>query len=613
MPFVIADPQFVTAAASQLAGIGSSLETAAEAAAFPTTGIVAAASDEISVAVSRLFGNYGQEFQAINLRAEAFHAEFVRMLNGGAAAYAAAEAGAQQALLGAAAAPAAADPLGGLLGGLLGGGTGTGGNGLLSGILGGSGGSLTLPTIPGFPALSLVLPPNLLSPPSLSTVLGGATGLVGQLGNSLTGLQNLLLPPAATMTTIGPYPNPYLTLIQNTSNNLSLMGVDYRPFPVLAQVVTNQAHYAQFAANAFAYNLSGFPGNVPANVALNLQLLSTGNLAAGVNQFVNGTTGFWGTVGTQLSRVGAGLQTTFPAFQHDLQLASMAWNQGDYNGAVQYSSHSLIDLFITGFNTSNLTLSSVTVSLGPLSGLGFPVDVAVAIVGPIGVLGPAGELLPILTAIGQQVQGTASTFPLGSIPSGMVHNLANGINAITNAGVSADFSAGVKIPLLGLPQLAVDGEALFGLPLQLGFSLLGSPFAALNGLATGAAGFQSSLAAGNILGALNAVGNTPAFVLDGVLNGEVVIQQPLPVNMTVAGLPVNLPVIANLPLTGLLVHPHGITATVPLSQLLPVPGLSGLLPDITIPLGGSKFGGLVPFLINTMPQQIADAMDYANS
>lgn len=536
MPFVIADPHFVTAAASQLAGIGSSLESAAEAAAFPTTGIVAAASDEISVAVSRLFGNYGQEFQAINMRAEAFHAEFVRVLNGGAAAYAAAEAGARQALLGAAAAPAAADPLGGLLGGLLGGGTGT-----------------------------------------------------------------------------GPYPNPYLTLIQNTSNNLSLMGVDYRPFPVLAQVVSNQAHYAQVAANAFAYNLSGFPGNVPANVALNLQLLSSGNLAAGVNQFVNGTTGFWGTVGTQLSRVGAGLQTTFPAFQHDLQLASMAWSQGDYNGAVQYSSHSLIDLFITGFNTSNLTLSSVTVSLGPLLGLGFPVDVAVAIVGPIGVLGPAGELLPILTAIGQQVQGAASTFPLGSIPSGMAHNLANGINAITNAGVSADFSAGVTIPLLGLPQLAVDGEALFGLPLQLGFSLLGSPFAALNGLATGAAGFQSSLAAGNILGALNAVGNTPAFVLDGVLNGEVVIQQPLPVNMTVAGLPVNLPVIANLPLTGLLVHPHGITATVPLSELLPVPGLSGLLPDITIPLGGSKFGGLVPFLINTMPQQIADAMAYTNS
>lgn len=594
MSFVIAEPDFVTAAAGQLAGIRSSIGAAAEAAAAPTTGIAHAAADEISAAISRLFGAYGQEFQAVNSQAAAFHAEFVRLLNGSAAAYLSADiANAEQTLLsGAVGFPTAAptDPLGGLLGGLLGGGT-TGGGGLLGPLTGGTGGL-------NLGGVNFVLPslPSLLSPNTLNSALGSLSGATGQLGPILgsigTSVQNLLFPQLVAGPGVVAAPNPYQVLFENTVRNLSDLGANYRPFPILSQIAVNQAHYAQLAGNALALNLQGFPGNVQANIQLGLQEAAQFNPAVGAQAFINGTTGFYGTLGTQLAKFGEGIQQTFPTFQRDLNLAGMAVQQGQYPQAVQYGARSLVDLFITGFDTSGLGIT-VDVNLPP----------SVVISGPIGVEGPAGALLPILSAIGQQAQGAASLIPAGSIPGMMAQNFANGINTLTNAGVSADFAL-----TLGLPP-TLTGEAIFGLPLQLGFAILGPPFAGLNGLAQGATAFSTSMAAGNLWGAANAIGNTPAFILDGFLNGEVLLDQPLPVTLTLLGLPVTIPVTAHLPFTGLLVPPHGITATAELSQLLPIPGL----PDITVPLGGTKFGGIFPFLLNTLPQQIAQSMAYTNT
>ena len=108
MSFVVTAPEMVTAAAENLAGIGSTLGEATAAAAAPTTGIATAAADEISVAISQLFGTYGHEFQAISAQAAAFHSEFVSLLNGGAAAYLGAELANAQALPAQAAAAVAA-------------------------------------------------------------------------------------------------------------------------------------------------------------------------------------------------------------------------------------------------------------------------------------------------------------------------------------------------------------------------------------------------------------------------------------------------------------------------------------------------------------------------
>ena len=75
---MIATPEFVTAASTDLANIGSTLSAANAAAATQTTGVLAAAEDEVSAAISSLFCGYAQEFQAQGAQAAAFHAQFVR-------------------------------------------------------------------------------------------------------------------------------------------------------------------------------------------------------------------------------------------------------------------------------------------------------------------------------------------------------------------------------------------------------------------------------------------------------------------------------------------------------------------------------------------------------
>lgn len=109
MSFVVTEPELVTVAAENLAGIRSSLGEATAAAAAPTTGVAAAAADEVSAAISQLFGTYGRDFQAAVARAAVFHDEFVSLLNGGAAAYLGTEiANAQQSLLNAVNTPTSA-------------------------------------------------------------------------------------------------------------------------------------------------------------------------------------------------------------------------------------------------------------------------------------------------------------------------------------------------------------------------------------------------------------------------------------------------------------------------------------------------------------------------
>ncbi|MGB9308288.1 MAG: PE family protein, partial [Mycobacterium sp.] len=91
MSLVIA-PEWVTAAASDLANIGSHVGVANAAAAFPTTNLLAAAGDEVSAAIAALFGTHGQVYQAVSAQAAAFHSQFVQTLNTSAGSYAAAEA-----------------------------------------------------------------------------------------------------------------------------------------------------------------------------------------------------------------------------------------------------------------------------------------------------------------------------------------------------------------------------------------------------------------------------------------------------------------------------------------------------------------------------------------
>ncbi|OBA71486.1 hypothetical protein A5641_01950 [Mycobacterium sp. 1554424.7] len=107
MAHVQTQPPIMSVAAADVAAIGTTIDEATAAVAGRTTGMVAAAADEVSEAVADLFGQYGQEWQALIGRAAAFHAEFARALAAAGSSYATAEAAGVGAL---AATAAQADP-----------------------------------------------------------------------------------------------------------------------------------------------------------------------------------------------------------------------------------------------------------------------------------------------------------------------------------------------------------------------------------------------------------------------------------------------------------------------------------------------------------------------
>jgi len=82
----------MSAAATNVASIGSMVATANQGMAGATTGVLAAAEDEVSVAIAALFSAHGWGYQALSSQAAAFHGRFVQALTGAAGAYAAAEA-----------------------------------------------------------------------------------------------------------------------------------------------------------------------------------------------------------------------------------------------------------------------------------------------------------------------------------------------------------------------------------------------------------------------------------------------------------------------------------------------------------------------------------------
>ncbi|EUA85505.1 PE family protein [Mycobacterium ulcerans str. Harvey] len=82
----------LAAAASDLTNIGSALGAANSAALARTTGLLAAAEDEVSTAIASLFSASAREYQIVSTQAAHLHAEFVHSLTRAGAGYAAADA-----------------------------------------------------------------------------------------------------------------------------------------------------------------------------------------------------------------------------------------------------------------------------------------------------------------------------------------------------------------------------------------------------------------------------------------------------------------------------------------------------------------------------------------
>jgi PE family len=240
MSFVIVAPEFIEAAAHDLAGIGSTLGEATASAAAPMTSIAAAGTDEISTAIAALFGSHGQEFQALSTQAAAFHNEFVGMMKSGAGAYLGTEiANAEQTLAGAVHAPAQA----------MGGGGGAAGAlahvteaaATVGQTLGGAaqkvGGAVT--TLEHGGAASLLT----------GRIETGVQGVSKALANASNApaAQGLFSP-----SNIAAIEAPYKALVTNTETNLQgLMGASAaNPHPLLQQIISNQTGYAQTITTA---------------------------------------------------------------------------------------------------------------------------------------------------------------------------------------------------------------------------------------------------------------------------------------------------------------------------------------------------------------------------
>ncbi|MCV7099852.1 PE family protein, partial [Mycobacterium palustre] len=92
MSYVIAAPEYVAAAATDLANIGAAISDANSAALGPVSSVLPAGADEVSAGIAALFDGHAQAYQALSAAAQAFHAQFVQLMSSGAEQYALTEA-----------------------------------------------------------------------------------------------------------------------------------------------------------------------------------------------------------------------------------------------------------------------------------------------------------------------------------------------------------------------------------------------------------------------------------------------------------------------------------------------------------------------------------------
>ncbi|MDP7731176.1 MULTISPECIES: PE family protein [Mycobacterium] len=235
MSFVVAAPQQVAAAALDLAGIRSMLAEATSSVAAPTSAVVPAAADEVSAAIATVFADFGEEFQVVNARVHAFHAEFVSMLNAAAGAYLSTEIANAE----------SASPL-------LSGPAGTGLTGIASGLgnVGGAYQTLYENTAANLQTLNAVWSAN--PAPFLRQLI---TNQMAYAETIAADIQNVIqnLP-----TVLADLPANIRAAIQAL--------VTFNPAPYLQQFVANQVAYAQIigtslqhAATDFVAGLQGLP------------------------------------------------------------------------------------------------------------------------------------------------------------------------------------------------------------------------------------------------------------------------------------------------------------------------------------------------------------------
>ncbi len=281
MSLLIAAPEMVNAAASDLANLGSTLESAVATAAGPTTAVMAPAADEVSAQIAALFGGHGQWYQALSARAAAFHGQFVQALSEGAASYAAAEAAnvsplqtVEREVLGVMSAPAQT-----LLGQPLLGAT----SGSTATVTGATAGLIGTGEAKALATISAVASP-----------LGLQQGVTSIVGSVQTGAANIAGGVSAAGLNLTGVPGPmgqWANVITGAWTNLQQIGAEIQadPLPILAQVVHNQLGFASRAGSDLSLIWSGglqpLLQQMPQNLQTLFSSIAAGNISSAVNTF----------------------------------------------------------------------------------------------------------------------------------------------------------------------------------------------------------------------------------------------------------------------------------------------------------------------------------------
>jgi hypothetical protein len=375
MSFVITAPEALTAVASDLDNLGSSIGEAHAAAKVPTIGLLPAAADEISTEIAKVFGAHAQQFHAVSAQAAAFHAEFVQALKGGASAYAASEA-------------ANASPLKAVEQNLL--------NAVKT------------------PAQSLLGP--ILS--------GGGTG-GPHLGSTIAAAEQQF-----------PVSGP-LKLFDNTFQNLQALYAarQANPHPILRQVIANNMSYGQTLGAAFhtiTQNLITVGKGLPAVVQTTQNFLAEGDVFDAVTYFfsqvveqpiiidiglplVSALVPVLGDIGTHISNV---FHDTLPLLE--IALAPLYGPNAAVAAAAGVSQNIMNAFgtgdFLTGFQ--DIAMAPTTIIDGFLNG--YPVTAPNLTIDPSGGLltgapgtsqpsfGSAGALLSVVSSIAHDLGTTGS-------------------------------------------------------------------------------------------------------------------------------------------------------------------------------------------------------------
>ena len=443
MSFVTTVPDLVETAAGDLAGIRSTLSAATAAAARSTTGVATAAADDVSAAIAAVFDTHGQQFQALSAQAEAFHNEFVQLLNSGAASYLGTEAAnVRQGLLSTVSGSTRAT--GAAFGAIAASGTGD---------IAGPYQQLFANTSANLQALGSELEanPTPLLRQFLANQRGYAQTIVAEIQNAIQGFPGNVQPAIQAF-------------IQSLEN------FDLAAF--LQTFVQHQIGYAQTIGTALHNAAMDFGTGLqalPASFQSAFQALQTGDVSGAVSDITSGvvnlfytgldvqTTGPITAIVATITPEGT-LGSLLPILTVPVQMAQDFTDLLPAGSVPAQISQNFTNVLATGLDTSLVANAGIVIKFNPLPSVGFTASVFSGV--PVTVLlGAVGAPVNALSALGTSVTAFTDAVQTGNA-AGAIGALIDAPAVVTNGLLNGHMYLPLNFDISGYPttiDLPLDG------------------------------------------------------------------------------------------------------------------------------------------------------------